>query len=139
MLARRAHFWLSCMPGQFEDFEKRLCGTPMRVQRANEPLSKLGPYSYIFIDSPAYDRPIDLVLQSLLKVLEPHAEMMLGLDKFLAGIQVEITSTSPRYREQIDAETFARLAALKLNVEFAFEHVPEDVETSSNLKRRSPD
>lgn len=131
MLARRAHFWLCCMPGQIEEFEQRLCGTPMRTQRAKEPLSKFGPYSYIFIDSPAYDEPIDLVLESLLDVLEPHAEMMLGLDEFLAGIQVEITSTSQRYHEQIDAETFARLAAIKLNVAFAFEHVPEDVGTSS--------
>ncbi|WP_143098326.1 hypothetical protein [Variovorax sp. OK605] len=134
MLARRAHFWLCCMPGQMEDYEERLSGTPMRIQRAKEPLSKFGPYSYIFIDSPKCDEPIDFVLKSLLDILEPYAEMMLGLDKFLSGINVEIKSTDPRYSEQIDSETFVRFAALKLDVAFAFEHVPEDVGISSNLR-----
>ena len=133
MLTRRAHFWLCCMPGQIENYEERLSGTPMRIQRAKEPLSRFGPYSYIFIDSPTYDEPIEFVLESLLEILEPYTEMMLGLEKSLAGIKVEIKSSNPRYDEQIDSKTFVRFAALNLDVAFAFEYVLEDVGTSLNL------
>lgn len=133
MLARRAHFWLCCMPGQMERFEDRLSDTPIRTQRAKEPSSKFGPYDYIFIDSPVHDAPIDLVLQSLLDTLEPHAEMMLGLEQLLAGIRVEVTSSSPKYSEEIDSETFGRLARLRLRATFAFEHVPEGAEISLDL------
>lgn len=126
MLARRAHFWLCCMPGQMEDFEERLSGTPIRTQRAKEPMSRFGPYDYIFIDGPTHDAPIDLVLQSLLGTLEPHADMMLGLEKMLAGVRVEVASSSPKYSEAIDSETLGRLARLRLGITLSFEHVPED-------------
>ena len=131
MLERHAHFWLCCMPGKLEGFEEKLSGAPIRTKRATKPSNKFGSYDYIFIDSPMEDSSIDFVLQALLDVLEPHAEVILGLDPILSGIKVSVASKDSRYAEEVSSVTLGRLAELQLRVTLAFEHVADGERASS--------
>ena len=122
MLVRRAHFWLCCMPGQVDAFERRLSGAPIRTRRATQPSSKFGPYDYIFIDAPLRDEPIDLVVVSLLEVLEIHSKVVHEIEPMLGGVRISVVTSDAKYSEEIDSTTFDRLARLNLRATFAFEH-----------------
>jgi len=126
MLLRRAHFWLCCMPGQIGRLEEQLSGAPIRIERAAQPQSKFGPYDYILIDAPLRDEPIDLVVASLLDILEEHSEVVRQIAPMLGGVRISATSSDVKYSEEIDSSTFDRLARLNLRATFAFEHALPD-------------